>query len=246
MPTGTYRFVESRFIDAILRRGEVRLTPLSYYRKLEKEQGRAWIGDRLEATSSIRLGYHHFEEATSDRIAEFVRATTPPGLSPMMVPKQGATNVTVAGVKFSYQISEAYIFCASEGDLDELTRSMCDIEADAKDACIQVLDLQRLAHHIYYRGRIEPLSSGTMQLFQPPQFGSVRYAKLDVCAGEQIEPPDVFTKDIAFSGQREVRISLMPLNGVALSSEVVTIKIPKPERLFTEIFRNRPKSLKAT
>jgi hypothetical protein len=151
----------------------------------------------------------------------------------------GAQDISIGNdLTISYAMAPAeYIFCASTGNLGDLTHTMCE-GSDPKNACVEIKNFKLMARRCFFLGRVLETGKKATEHFATFKFGRVRYASLSVKAGAAMEVPSPFTKDIAFVSQQEIRIVLIPMSGEALPS-VVTIEVPKLSPLLREVFRNR-------
>jgi hypothetical protein len=231
---GYYKFLHSVHLDNILRDGTLRVSSLSYYRRLEDRQ---WIADRLEGSVEVRLTQGL--AVTGNEVSEF----TPPGYNPQVVAGSGGKIVLGEQVILNFQHPEVFVFCLSQGDLSELTEVMCQHGDRPYDACIQVNDIQLLGHRMYYSGKILEMNGVKVnELFTSGRWAPVEYKDLSLDQKNircRPEPPSPFVKhNDPFPVQREVRIALFEPRRT-LPAETLTIKIPRPEQIFTEVFRNR-------
>jgi hypothetical protein len=207
-------------------------------------EGGQWIADRLEATSETKISaiLRCSGSSPEDHLA-FTKDFAPRGMIPAISPMPGATNFSVGNdLTIQYKMApDEFIFCASFGELDDLTQTMCE-GSDPKDACIEITDFELLIHRCFYRGRVLETGERPNKHFSTFRFAPVKYASLSVAAGASMEVPSPFTKDVLFAAQREVRIVLTPLDQKALPP-TVTIKVPRMRVLLREIFRNRTSAI---
>jgi hypothetical protein len=199
---------------------------------------RQWIADRLEGSVEVRLTQGLV--VTGNEVSEF----TPPGYNLPIVAGSGGKIVVGEQVILNFQHTpEVFVFCLSQGDLSELTEVMCQDGERPYDACIQVNDIQLLGHRMYYSGEILEMNGVKVnKLFTSGRWAPVEYRDLSLDQKNitsRPEPPSPFVKhNDPFPAQREVRIAFFEPRRT-LQAETLTIKIPRPEQIFTEVFRNR-------
>jgi len=229
---GVYKFLHSRHLNDILRKGTLKIGSLSNYRGLEAKA--QWIADELEG--SIRLDPSGMVITEADNRLD---PMLPQSLAGRHVHVESGGQIAFApGVTMTVQHPEVYIFSASEGDLCELADTMCRGAHDPYDACIQIRDIHHLAHRLFYRGAVPELANARMsKLFQAFECSGVRY---DVLArGPELgRAPEAspFLKDAKFAAQHEIRIVFWPRKPVDLST--LLVRIPRPNQLFEEVFRS--------
>jgi hypothetical protein len=224
-----YKFLQSIHTDRLLIDGTVRISALSFYRELEGEQ---WIADRLEG--SVEVNIDHLV-VTGNEAGELA----PLGY-PLVARADAGGMIVVENCIFSYQHPDAFIFCASQGDLPSLTESMCRDRTTRYEACVRIVDLELLAHRMFYRGAVVEMDGAKVShLFTEFRSAPVVYKGLSRPQQMGRPPsPSPFLKHDVFAGQREVRIAFQPRQPIPLRT--LTIKIPRPESIFVEEFRNRP------
>jgi hypothetical protein len=235
----SYKFLNSNFVDQILS-GEIRFSKLSLFRKMEEDHAK-WIADDMEYCTELQISHYHIDEATPEAIAKYNATFAPTGIPALFQPAPGAKNITIGGggkIRF-IGADDPYIFCCSQGNLNKLTKTMCESPVDPKDACVRIVNLRALAQRIVDKGRTRDLPEQSFQI--KFRVDPIRYTKVSVKQGEPIELPTPFTKDIIFSGQREARIALLPMIDGDLP-DVVTFRIPKPHQLIREEFRDYDQS----
>jgi hypothetical protein len=221
-----YKFLDAKDVDRVLRDGTLRIASLSHYRNLEKNQ---WIADRLEG--SVQVNVKELLVAGNE-----AASLTPDGFDPPGKVQAGA-KIIFENCIFSYQTPEFFIFSLSGGDLDLLTEAMCKNSEHPYDSCINISDLELLAHRMFFRGKIIELDNEPVRrAFVGFRCGQVLYDNVDreQTAGRP-PAPSPFLKHTAFSYQREVRIVFQPAEPI--TSQVLTIKIPRPEVVMREKFR---------
>lgn len=229
-----YKFVDSEHIDSIVRDGTVRIASLSHYRALERER----IGDPLEGTTEVTPVDHLV--LMGDGHTAVGEPYTPAGW-PRGILMAAEGTVIGKNVTFRYQYPEVYIFCASQGKLETLVDAMCRKDNDSYNACVWVrggIDL--LAHRMFRRGIISELNERVHQVFNPPVVGPVIYEPVvqDHRRKQAAPAPNPFRKSPEHSPQSEVRIVLQPQRPLEIHQ--LTIKLPRPQSLFEEVFRKVP------
>jgi hypothetical protein len=222
-------------MDNILINGTLRVSSLSYYRRLEGPQ---WISDRLEGSIEVKMTEGLV--VTGNEISSF----TPEGFPLLVKADTGGKGVLGGQIVLNFRHPETFVFCASQGDLAPLTEAMCRDTDQPYDACVRIRDMQLLLHRMYYRGRILEMDGAKVNsVFSYGCWAPVEYHNLSLdqktMAGRP-QPPSPFTKHHdPFPRQREVRIAFFEPRQVLLV-ETLTIKIPRPKEIFVEEFRGTP------
>lgn len=234
---GYYKFLSAQHIDFMVRDGTVRLSTLSYFRKLE---GSRWIADPNEGSTSVRVKEAVALSGTVDHPSS--EPWKPEGHQ-SAVKLEGNSRVTFKNTIFSYLHEEIYVFCFSVGDLLHLTKAMCRDAEDPYDSCVRVLvhpDI--LGHRILNRGTIVELGNRpAREYFSKIVAGVVTYdwrehSNLSIAA----PPPSPFQKEAFFQRQSEYRLVLHPNPARRPSFHQLTVKLPHPEKVFAEEFREVP------
>ncbi|MCA1514558.1 hypothetical protein [Bradyrhizobium sp. NBAIM01] len=222
-----FKFLRSRDVNSILG-GSVLIRPLSFYRRIEEEGGKPWIGDRLEYTSEVLV--QHISDRTTDLLKRIAPAGMPAAISPM----EGAKDWSARNLMLSYTfIDDPWVFCASDGDLKQLTKIMCDGSEDGYDACIKIKDFGAFVTHLYRMGRVndKPLAV----LFKGSRCDQVKYDRVSLLIEEGPPPaPNPFLKDVKFSDQQEARYVLLPANPIA--EDTLFVKFPDPDKYLVREF----------
>jgi hypothetical protein len=224
-----YKFLHSVHIDNILIDGTVRISSLSYYRKLEEPQ---WIADRLEG--SIEVNLTEGLVVTGDEISSF----TPEGFPLPVRAGTGGKLIILDNIILNFKLPDVFVFCASQGDLALLTEAMCGDSKNPYDACVRIMDMELLAHRMFYRGRVLEMGSAKIgDVFSAFRCAPVEYCNLSLdqkTMTTRPPPPSPFIKHHdPFPRQREVRVAFIAPRQV-LPSETLTIKIPRPKEIFIE------------
>jgi hypothetical protein len=231
-----YKFLHTRDLDRVLIEGTVKIASLSHYRQLEERQ---WIADRLEGTVEVKMTEGLL--VTGNEISSF----TPSGYPLSVVASGGGRILIGSGVTLRYVHPEAFLFCASHGDLISLTKAMCEEPMDDPyDACVRINDLQFLAHRLFYRGRIKEMSNTKIKdLFTHFAVSTIEYRNLSLDQKSMVAPPappSPFIKhNNPFPRQREVRIAFVGPRQ-PLPSKTLIVNIPHPGEMFVELFRGAP------
>jgi hypothetical protein len=225
---GYYKFLHSKDIHHVVAGETIRLSTLSHYRELEG--GEQWIADHLEGSVAVGI---------RDLAVQELSAYTPEGIRP---PIGGGGSVK--NCLFLYICPEAYIFCASQGNLASLTEVMCDNATAAPyDACLRISDMRVLAHRIYHRGTVLEMDGARVRdLLGDPVCDTVTYSDLFFeQTGRMTRPPapSPFRKHSTFDRQRELRL-VFERAPQAILPETITIRVPKLKQLFVQEFRDRP------
>jgi hypothetical protein len=232
---GYYKFLHSKDIHHVVAGETIRLSTLSHYRELEG--GEQWIADHLEG--SVAVGIRDLSLEGQDELSAY----RPEGFRPS-IGVGGSGSAYVKNSLFIYICPEAYIFCASQGNLASLTEVMCDNTTAAPyDACLRISDMNVLAHRIYHRGTVLEMDGARVRdLLGYPVCDTVTYSDL---FSEQADivtrprAPSPFRKHSTFAPQREVRIVFERAQQSKLPASI-TIKVPKLKRLLVPEFRDRP------
>jgi hypothetical protein len=229
---GTYKFLHTRDIDRVLVDRTVRLSTLSFYRQLE---GKQWIADQLEG--SILVNIEELEVRNQDDLLAYTpedRHRPWLGLGPN-------ASVTIRNSQILSLCPEAFIFCASQGDLAGLRQAMCDDRDPANyDACLAIGDIRLLAHRIYHRGIIVEKDTRVRDLLHPPSCDAVAYHNLSLDQRNitsRPPAPSPFHKHQIFEQQQEVRIAFEPRQQPTDLPDTITVAIPKPQQIFAVQFR---------
>jgi hypothetical protein len=197
------------------------------------EANEQWIADKLEGRVVLETGGIEITEH-NNKLDEML----PPSLVGKHAKAESGGKIVFApGVKITIEHPEVYIFSAAKGDLATLKQAMCESAAEPYDACIRILDFQHLAHRLFHRGKVASLNNARMsQLFVNFDATEVRYDNL-LRGQDSGQAPEAspFLKHVYFSNQREIRIAFFPRRPIAL--ETLIVQIPRPDHLFTEVFR---------
>jgi hypothetical protein len=229
------KFLRSEHIDAIIKEGKLRFSTLSHFRTLEGEK---WIGDPNEATTTVNPKGTEF---TSNSIEPVGEPWRPSGYAPVFLASTGGKLRFNADVSINYGLPDVFIFCASDGELEPLTQAMCRDAKDPYDACIKLKTaMWSLAHRAFHRGRIVELGDKKVsELFSRIETRAVTYDRqVHVPSSGPAPVPSPFQKDPEFATQSESRIVLVPRQPIDHST--ITIKLPRPDKLFEEVFRSIP------
>src|SRR5262249_6365371 len=143
----------SSAVDRILIDGTIRVSRLAYYRNLEASE--QWVADQLEGSVVIKVDNL---TVTEDNVSDFA----PIGRTPAI--KVGSdSKVVLRNTVLNYPYSDVFVFCASHGDLAHLTKIWCSSAfTNPYDACVGIVDMNLLAHRIFYRGVILELGEAKM------------------------------------------------------------------------------------
>jgi hypothetical protein len=225
-----YKFLDTTYIDSVLRDGTIKLSTLQHFRELEK--GNPWIGDRLEGATELTTPDQFTLTEGSPELEAINRANIFGGMFPNgFADIEGSGKIEMGGARFIHHVPNLYIYSYSSGDLDELKQTMCVDARVRYDACMRIHDP---------RGLMETIASTTAKaggnfIFKSGTTGTVTYAQVtrDVTAGPAIAPSP-FTKAPLFAPQRECRFVFDPAVGLPDS---IIITIPNPEKYFKEVFR---------
>ncbi|MEH2570230.1 hypothetical protein [Bradyrhizobium sp. AZCC 2289] len=206
MGRSVYKFLHSRDVGSMMS-GNVVIRPLSYYRRLEEQGAAPWIGDRLENISEVYVDH------VSDKTPELLNRIGPEGMPPGLSPMDGAKDWSASDVTFQYQFAnDPWVFCASDGDLKELTKVMCGGDSNY-DACVRIKDFGKFTAHLYFQGRIK--LNPVADFFKASHAGRVKYDHVALKIQEGRPPvPGPFLKDVKFLSQQEGRYALFPSNPI--------------------------------
>ena len=128
-------------------------------------------------------------------------------------------------------MDEVFIFCVSFGDIDSLTKVMCN-DKNGYDACIEIKNIGWLAKIIWEEGSEVNSGKKVSELFRNPLFGPVRYedSKMELFESmKTITPPSFplpFKKSSIYSGQSEIRIVLYPKSTFKDDKIFITVQLP--------------------
>jgi hypothetical protein len=208
--------------------GTVKISSLTYYRGLEGSD--QWIADRLEGRVEIDPGGIIVSE-NEDKLTPLL----PHSLRNSVRAESGGTIQFAAGTKITVEHPDVYIFSASIGNLIELKDVMCRKSQEQYDACIAISSIERLAHRMFFRGRVLNLDNAKVShLFSTFQCSAVSYNNLSrTPASGRAPEASPFLKDTKFESQSEFRIVLFPLRPIEYST--LLIRLPRPDQLFHAI-----------
>jgi hypothetical protein len=230
-----FKFLKPKYVDGMLVGGTVRISTLSYYRKLE---GDRWIADPDEATTVVNAGG---AVVTSESEEPQFETWSPAGFTKGVAARAGGKITFNADARLSYLYPNCFIFCASQGKREKLIQAMCRDAKQPYEAGIRILlPLSLIAHRIFWRGTIIELDNQPVRRhFQMVSSGPVTYAAIEHHhAAGQAPAPSPFKKHPDFAPQSEVRIVLVPIKDFELDQ--LTVKLPHPEKIFAEEFRSIP------
>ncbi|MDQ2803685.1 MAG: hypothetical protein M3Y41_13775 [Pseudomonadota bacterium] len=222
-----YKFLNSAHINCIIVDGTVRISTLSYYRKLEKEQ---WIADCLEGSVGVNIS--NLSKNSNEDLG-----FAPKGFPEIYGAGTGNGMVFIRDTEIRYYSQDTFIFSASRGDLPSLTKTMCQDSKDPYDACVRIVNMELLAHRMFHRGVVVEMGNTKVnRLFSHFHCAPVVYDDLRRDPKTtRLPQPSPFLKHSTFAPQREIRIALQPRQAIPLQN--LTIKIPHPEKAFVEEFR---------
>jgi hypothetical protein len=236
----TYKFLHSSHVDDVLIGGTVKLGSLIHYRGLETDQ--QWISDRLEGRVEINAGGENGMIIT-EHDNPLDRMLPPSLVGRHAVARSGGKIIYRPGVKILISPDiNPFIFSASKGLLDPLTDEMCCNYPQPYDACVGITDIGLLAHRLFHRGVIRELASArACQVFTHFIWQQVSYNALSR-GPEHGRAPEAspFLKDLKFASQREIRIAFFPRTPI--TNTTLIIQVPRPHKLFFEVFRRAPDS----
>jgi hypothetical protein len=232
MDKQVFKFTNSKYADSVLG-GRIMVRPLSYYRNLEAQGAPPGIGDRLEFRSETFVDY------LSDSHFPLHKNIGPIGMIPAISPMPGARNWSIRNVTLSYGVQlDPWVFCASHGDLTELSKTMCRKigPGDPYDACIRILDFARFAKRLFQLGRVQELRSCRVSdAFGNLSEGEIQYVAVRTTIQDGPPPqPHPLRKDISFGAQRESRLVLWPKREIV--GDCLFIDAPSLGRLMVREF----------
>jgi len=142
MPNDLFKFVKSTYIDDVVKRGTVRISTLSHFRKLE---GGPWIADPNEATTIVDASGALLASGAGEAVSD---PWTPPGFGKSALAQDGGT------IRFSdhlsYTFPDCFIFCLSCGERNTLIQAMCRDAHEPYDAAVRIsVPLELLAHRLF-------------------------------------------------------------------------------------------------
>lgn len=221
---GYYRFMSTNHIKSTLE-GKLRFRHFSYYRFLEILLGDEddLIGDAEDGVNFVDIEKLELQGSVS----QDMRAK----LKQVGFHVEGDVNMVISN-HVSINAMEGFLLSFSCGDLEELKRSMVN---EDYNACVEFIDLNVLADHIYNYGIVDgfgPVSDH----FDPPLVGDVGYANNRVFF-EEMKGVDYtpFLKRKKFREQQESRIVLIPKQNFA--GDLLSISVNFPEGYLVEKFR---------
>jgi hypothetical protein len=229
--TSTYKFLHREHLPIILEQGRLQFGKLSYYRMLYEKCGRQkWIGDPHEGRTEI---FHD----------PIVTKVVTPELSDIIarvgIRIAPGSSATVIGNTMSVASTDAYIFCASIGEIGSLRASMCEAQPNnlkPYDACLLINDPTILAERIFLEGTL-PQFGGVMikEQFDILPFRSVSYEEVKTnAASGPIKVPSPYLKDVYFKAQAETRLVLKPKDRFG-GPDLLAVEISNPRDFFCEI-----------
>jgi hypothetical protein len=216
---GIFKFLHSKHIDT-LRSGCFRFGRLKYYQLLEIVEKSKWIGDREEGRStSIVENYtlgtgNDIIDSTANRFIQYS-----PG-----------AHVNLYNHKFIDQI-DAFVLSVSAGDITALSNIMYDKEKYVipYDACIEIIDINKLAYLIWHHGVDCTSGKKISELFYDCIVDEVIYRNplYNLQEGDiPINKLPCFIKDPIYSTQSEVRIVLLQhIDERTIKHDNINIKI---------------------
>jgi hypothetical protein len=228
---GVYKFLHSRDIDRLLIDGTVRVSSLSYFKRLE---GAQWIADKLEGGVQIPIG-RAIAFGVGGNAEKQLRDTAPAGHR-LPIEGSGGAMFTVSGITFEFSHPEVYIFCASIGELNTLRPNMTGPESADYNACVRIMHFDQLAHRILYPGWIiAPYRARANAVFGGVRFERVSYVNVIREPGSpKLPQPSPFVKHSTFSAQSEIRIVLYPLTNAPVAEANLIIQVPGHRRFFRQ------------
>jgi len=232
---GFFKFLSAQPIDRMILDGTVRISTLAHFRGLEGSQ---WIADRNEGVTNVKVT--NAAVRSGEGGAQAGEPWRPHGFHPI-VQASGNSRIGFDSCIFSYAHPEVYVFCFSVGNLETLTQAMCRDAAVPYDACVRIIvPPELLAHRLLNRGSIIELGD------KPAKHYFARFSAQAVTydwrehqhSAGQAPAPSPFQKDPFFQSQSEFRIVLYPKS--PMEQQHLTIRLPHPEKVFSEEFREVP------
>jgi hypothetical protein len=228
------KFLDPANIDDVLTHGTIKISTFTYFRSLEGSPG---VGDPNEASTIVTVGNAVLRSQTEESLSEPWR---PKGFAGAVAASAGATMI-LENVQTQYLHDDCFIFSASEGERSTLVEAMCRKAKKPYEACVRIMiPLQSLAHRIFWRGLLVEMDYQPVRKFlRSVDFDHVTYDAIEYNHGDGEAPvPSPFRKHSDFRYQSEVRIVLWPAK--CLGQSRFTIKLPRPDKIFTEEFRSIP------
>lgn len=137
-PTRLYKYIESRYVDAMLSRGTIRVGTLFEFRDREKHGPRADPGENTFTNRSVlkRLDPESNDPSTAFERAVFRGAV---GLPP------GASRVEISNNLFERRTDggDAYVYCLADRYTAEIA------EKFKTDACVEIVEPRRFTRALY-------------------------------------------------------------------------------------------------
>lgn len=223
-----YKFLRTSDVDRVLVDGTVRISSLEHFRRLEAS--RQWIADRDEGSARLEIQNLSVTGGPGDAIA----AATPPGSVPLVSMAPGVT-AQFENISFQWACPNVHIYSASRGEYRDHHKSM---GTDGYDACLEIRDIDLLAHRLLHRGHIRELANARMRnCFARCEIADVTYEAMVRPPGAgRLPAPSPFRKDRAFAAQLEVRIAFWPVPNVTVPP-VVTVVLDQGGDIFARVYR---------
>jgi hypothetical protein len=231
-----YKFIDAADVDKVLVNGTLIVSSFEYFRKLEAAQWGA-IADPLEAASELTVRGSFVIRENSPELEIANKANIGLGMFQKFAEVSEGGIIDISGTRFIHAAPNLFVFSASVGEINELTKEMCVKAERPYNACLRILDIGALRKRIFDAGRIPELNCKVSEVFEPGLIGLVEYEarSQDIREGETIVPSP-FKKDIKFKHQSEVRMLLVPKEPVNISKERLIIEIPGLASMFEKVF----------
>jgi hypothetical protein len=227
-------------VDKVIVDGTIKISSATHFRELEAVGGWGAIADPLEAATLLTIKDRLDITGNSAELEMVNKANIGLGSFQQFARISGGGHMVIhPGVKFIHTTPEVYIYSTAAGELNHLTTAMC-VEAEKPyDACLKIVELAALRARIFEAGWVLGLNRKVSDIFEPGVIQPVRYESRsrDIREGPVIEP-SAFKKALRYKPQSEVRLLLIPKDEAQIPKEPLIIKVPDPESLFQEVFRD--------
>lgn len=223
-----YRFIESRYFDAFMHDGSIRISSLTNYRNHDGEL----IGDPLDG-STISSGF--MREVKPGELEQYpqLKGIIAVGLKGEdgWIPGTGGSNMTITG--FRRGCGEMFVCCCAYRYCPDMHLRW--LSNENKDLCFRISDARAFAFEV---GKIlnQRFRIGMPRIQQViyANYSKDKHLRLDHPAHKH--PPEI-VKQWKYRRQLEMRIMWEPINTRITLPDFIDIKVPEA-RKYCEAFQH--------
>lgn len=222
-----FKFLNASHVHHLTKAENLRVCRQSHYRKMYERTGDDWIGDEHEGRSEVLLNEMFIEEVGPAE--QMIAARS--GIGLML----GIKHIHLKNIQSVRHFND-FIFCAAQGEFDELRVAMCtksDFNPFPYDACLEITDSSAFISCLMHGTVLcESLTEPT-QGIRSTDFSKVIYQNTPLNAFAYDHLPLI--KRTKFSLQSEARLIIEFVDKRIGDMEVVNIHCPGISAFLREI-----------